>query len=224
MAELAAALQALYRSAMTSEATERTNDAPVSDRGSGDTRCLILEVAERLFREIGYRKTTVADLAKALRMSPANVYRFFDSKKSINEAVAARMLDELDSELERIAAAPGSTPAERLRHVLSAMSHMSAQQFTADRRMHEMVEAAMAESWAVVHRHIVRIEVVIAGLIADGVSDGEFHVADPVTAARCAHSAMVRFCHPTMIVQCVDEPGPTVDEMCDFILASLQAR
>jgi len=35
-----------------------------------------------LFREIGYQKTTVADIAKVLRMSPANVYiAFFDSKK-----------------------------------------------------------------------------------------------------------------------------------------------
>ena len=46
-------------------------------------------VAERLFREIGYQKTTVADIAKELRMSPANVYRFFDSKKAIPRASRA---------------------------------------------------------------------------------------------------------------------------------------
>ena len=45
-------------------------------------------VAERLFREIGYQKTTVADIAKVLKMSPANVYRFFDSKKAIHQGVA----------------------------------------------------------------------------------------------------------------------------------------
>src|SRR5215208_7195024 len=55
-----------------------------------DVRARIVETAEALFRDIGYQKTTVADIAKALRMSPANVYRFFDSKKSINEAVAER--------------------------------------------------------------------------------------------------------------------------------------
>ena len=48
------------------------------------TRDRIVETAERFFREIGYQKTTVADIAKALRMSPANVYRFFESKKAIN--------------------------------------------------------------------------------------------------------------------------------------------
>ena len=222
---LAATVAAGYRNAMSSaDHAARTNRKSVPDRGPADTRCFILDVAERLFREIGYRKTTVADIAKALRMSPANVYRFFASKKSINEAVAARKLDELDTALERIATAHGSAAADRLKHVLSAMSHMSVQLFTADRRMHEMVEAAMAESWAVVHGHIVRTEAVLSRLIAEGVSDGVFHVADPLIAARCVHSAMIRFCHPTMIVQCADEPGPTIDEMTDFILASLQAR
>src|ERR1700681_1014603 len=54
----------------------------ISDHIEADTRERILVVAERLFREIGYQKTTVADIAKLLRMSPANVYRFFDSKRS----------------------------------------------------------------------------------------------------------------------------------------------
>ena len=53
----------------------------VSEHIEGDTRDRILEVAERLFRQIGYQKTTVGDIAKELRMSPANVYRFFESKK-----------------------------------------------------------------------------------------------------------------------------------------------
>ena len=55
------------------------------------TRCRILATAERFFREIGYQKTTVSDIAKTLRMSPANVYRFFESKKAINEAVVERV-------------------------------------------------------------------------------------------------------------------------------------
>jgi len=52
----------------------------ISEHVETDTRERILVVAERLFRQIGYQKTTVADIAKELRMSPANVYRCFDSK------------------------------------------------------------------------------------------------------------------------------------------------
>ena len=55
---------------------------PPSQR-EGAQRCKIIATAEKLFREIGYQKTTVADIARALGMSPANVYRFFDSKKAL---------------------------------------------------------------------------------------------------------------------------------------------
>ena len=57
-----------------------------------DVRERILVTAERLFREIGYRKTAVADIARALRMSSADIYRFSDSKKSINADVARTTL------------------------------------------------------------------------------------------------------------------------------------
>ena len=58
----------------------------LSEHTEADTQERILVVAERLFREIGYQKTTVADIAKLLRMSPANVYRFFPSKDAIRQA------------------------------------------------------------------------------------------------------------------------------------------
>jgi len=32
------------------------------------------------FRQIGFQKTTVADIARELHMSPANVYRYFAAK------------------------------------------------------------------------------------------------------------------------------------------------
>src|SRR5688500_8885831 len=103
-----------------------------------ETRRRIVDTADRLFREIGYQKTTVADIAKALRMSPANVYRFFDSKKAINEAVAERCMAEIEGELSRIA--DGRQPAaERLRKAIETYHGMNAERYTASHRMHEMV-------------------------------------------------------------------------------------
>ena len=79
----------------------------ISENVETDTRERILVVAERLFRQIGYQKTTVADIAKELRMSPANVYRFFDSKKAIHEGVARDLMEEVEAEARRIVAQPG---------------------------------------------------------------------------------------------------------------------
>ena len=42
----------------------------VSEHIESDTRERILVVAERLFREIGYQKTTVADIAKVAAHEP----------------------------------------------------------------------------------------------------------------------------------------------------------
>lgn len=191
---------------------------------SGGLRCRILSTAERLFRELGYRKTTVADIAAGLGMSPGNVYRFFPSKKALNEAVAERLLGDIAAELEGIATRPGVSAAERLRAFVAAIHRLNAQQFTANRRMHEMVEVAMAESWEVIHRHIGHVDRMLCRLVAEGAAAGEFDVADPMVAARCVHSAIIRFCHPALIAQCADEAGPTLDEMTDFLLAGLRTR
>jgi len=188
-----------------------------------DTRERILVVAERLFRQIGYQKTTVGDIAKELRMSPANVYRFFDSKKAIHEDVARRLMGEVEIEAEAIANKPGPA-AERMRELLTTVHRMNSERYVGDSKLHEMVEIAMEESWEVCVAHISRIDEKIAAVIARGVASGEFEAADVPLAAMCACTAMVRFFHPQMIAQSVNKPGPSLDQMIDFVLAGLSPR
>src|SRR6516165_5232247 len=100
----------------------------VMDRTETDVRERILVTAERLFREIGYQKTTVGDIAKTLRMSPANVYRFFDSKKSIHEAVACSLMGEVEVAARAILAKPGPATT-RLRELLAMIHRMNSQRY-----------------------------------------------------------------------------------------------
>jgi len=195
----------------------------VSEHIEPDTRERILVVAERLFREIGYQKTTVADIAKVLRMSPANVYRFFDSKKAIHQAVARGLMGEVEDAAQAIAARPGPA-AGRLRELLSTIHHMNSERYVGDAKLHEMVEIAMEENWDVCNAHIQLIGEIIGAVIGQGVASGEFEVADVPVAATCTCMAMMRFFHPQMIAQCVDKPSPTLDQMIDFILAGLAPR
>ena len=188
-----------------------------------DTRCRIIETAERLFRRIGYQKTTVADIAKALRMSPANVYRFFDSKKAINEAVAERLMREVEGAIEVIARRDAPA-ADRLRDMVVTMHRMNAALYTDELRMHEMVERALSESWQVVHAHIERKGVIFQRVVEEGIAAGEFTSADPVVASRCVQVALIRFCHPALLVQCAGEPGPSLEQMTEFVLAGLGCR
>src|SRR3982075_2613977 len=161
----------------------------VSDHIETDTRERILAVAERLFREIGYQKTNVADIAKTLRMSPANVYRFFVSKKAIHEGVARGLMGGVEDAAEAIATRPGSA-ASRLRELMTTIHRMNSERYVGDSKLHEMVEIAMEESWDVCVAHMQRITHTIGAVIAAGSASGAIAAPDVPLAAVCACTAM----------------------------------
>ena len=190
-----------------------------------DTRERILVVAERLFRELGYQKTTVGDIAKALHMSPANVYRFFDSKKAIHEGVARILMGEVEVAAQAIMVKPGpATP--RLRELLATIHRMNSERFVGDSKLHEMVEIAMEESWEVCVAHMQTVVESIAGVVAQGVASGEFEAQDVPLAALCICQAMMGYFHPQMIAQAVNKPKPhaPIEQMIDFLLVGLAIR
>ena len=195
----------------------------VAEHIEGDTRDRILDVAERLFRQIGYLKTTVGDIAKELRMSPANVYRFFESKKAIHQAVARSLMGEVELEAQRIVARPGPVK-DRFRELLTTIHRMNSERYVGDNKLHEMVEIAMQEDWDVCVVHMECIAGVIGQMIAQGAASGEFEAPDLQLASMCACTAMMRFFHPQMIAQCATKPGPTIDQMIDFVIAGLSPR
>jgi AcrR family transcriptional regulator len=194
----------------------------VSEHVEPDTRERILVVAERLFRQIGYQKTTVADIAKELRMSPANVYRFFESKKAIHESVARSLMGEVEEVAKAIVGKPGPA-ATRLRELLTTIHRMNSERYVGDSKLHEMVEIAMEESWEVCVAHMQTVTESIAGVIAQGVASGEFVAPDVPLAALCVCTGMMRFFHPQMIAQAMNKPGPSIDQMIDFVLTGLGA-
>lgn len=197
--------------------------ALISEHIEGDTRDRILEVAERLFRQIGYQKTTVGDIAKELRMSPANVYRFFESKKAIHQAVARSLMGEVELEAQRIVARPGPV-IPRFRELLTTIHRMNTERYVGDNKLHEMVAIAMEEDWDVCVNHMACIAGFVGQMIAQGAASGEFEAPDLQLAALCACTAMMRFFHPQMIAQCATKPGPTIDQMIDFVIAGLSPR
>src|SRR5215207_4356763 len=73
-------------------------------------RAQIVEAAEAHFSRYGYGKTTVSDLAKAIGFSKAYIYKFFDSKQAIGEAICAKTLSALIAAMEEaVAGAPTAT-------------------------------------------------------------------------------------------------------------------
>jgi AcrR family transcriptional regulator len=187
----------------------------------------IAETAERLFRQYGYQKTTVADIATELGMSPANVYRFFASKAAITEAVARRVTADTQAQIREAIAEPGLSASERLRRTVKVMQGCILQRCIEDNRLHAMVHAAIDQNWGVIQAHKETIRRVMAGIIADGVASGEFEVDDVETAAACFQAALISSCHPVIIEHRLrggEDIEATVDPMLAFALRALGAR
>lgn len=197
----------------------QASDAPTTREL--DQRRRIVATAERLFREIGFQKTTVADIARDLGMSPANVYRFFGAKSEISAAVAGHLMGEVEAAVEKIAHGPG--PAEeRLRALVCANEAMNAARYVGERKIHDMVEAALDENWPIIDQHIDHIDALLEVVIASGMAGGEFAFGDARLSARLVHAACIRYCHPRLMVECAHRSGPTSAQMVDFCLAALR--
>ncbi len=190
------------------------------------TRARIADAAEALFRQIGYQKTSVADIAKACAMSPANVYRFFPSKSAINETITHRLLDIVGTELEAMAAGGGSA-ALRLRATARHLYVRDVELFFTEKRMHDMVGAAMTEHWGVIEGFIARVLAVWEGLLREGMAAGEFRALEPAATAMTLKHCLMLWTHPMLLADCLGR-GHTREELegqqqaaMDLLLAGL---
>ena len=188
-----------------------------------EARERILEVAEEHFRRIGYHKTSVADIASELGMSPANVYRFFPSRDAINESICGRVLNEVAN--IAFAIARTSAPAMvKLDHLLTAVHRHNKMTLVKARHMHDLIVAAMQENWAIIKAHIERMVTIFETIIREGIEAGELKVKDPAEAARAVKTVFTPFFHPILIEHCLqygEDTEAALREQIRFILKAL---
>jgi AcrR family transcriptional regulator len=165
-----------------------------------DTRARIMDTAEALFRRLGYAKTAVADIAGELKMSPANVYRFFPSKNAIIEAICQRCLGELEERAWGVARSRG-TAAERIERLVLEILAYHRENHLVDQRVNDMVLAAIELSWGAIRAHKEHMRGVFETILRDGVESGELDQVDPRETSRLLMISLVHFCHPVLVAQ-----------------------
>ena len=185
------------------------------------TRTRILEVVVQLYRQLGHRKTTVIDIAHEISMSPANCYRFFRSKQAIKEAVVGRLLEQSIVAAVDAARSAGSATV-RLQAVLQEVERLHNNRFMQDKSLHDLVATAMRERWTSVRPYSERIEAIVAQVIADGQTLGEFRNGDSMTVARCVLAATDCYTNPALIGASARYARPTSGRMLEFCVRGLR--
>jgi AcrR family transcriptional regulator len=189
-----------------------------------EVRARILEAAEEQFRRVGYHRTSVADIAAELGMSPANIYRFFPSRDAINESICGRVVNVL-ADIAFVIARTNAPAMEKLDQLLTAVHHHNKTMLVKARPMHELIVAATQENWPIIKAHIERMVTILEAIIREGVEAGEFDVEDAAEAARAVRSAFMPFFHPILIEHCVQH-GEDIEaglrDQIRFILKALR--
>ena len=206
----------------------RTEIDPTSTgtRGPADhrTRNQLLDAADAHFRRYGYDKTTVADLAKAIEVSPAYVYRFFKSKQAIGEAVCAMTLGRMMASLGAVE--QESRPAaERLRKVYRIAVTQGFELYFGERKLHDIVTAAVNGNWSSVQNYRAGLEALIARLVTEGREQGEFERMTPLgDVCRAIACTLTPFVHPLLLEQSDrTELEDSAEQVANLVLRSLRA-
>jgi AcrR family transcriptional regulator len=165
----------------------------------------ILEAAEDALRRYGPAKANVVDVARALGVSHGSVYRHFESKAALRDAVTDRWLHRIGGPLEKIVA-EDRPAADRLHRWLVKLSKAKRKKALDDPELFATYMALVADAREVVDRHVDHLVAQIAQIIGDGVEQGEFSVDDPEAAARAIFDATARFHNPAFASQWSD-PG-----------------
>lgn len=189
---------------------------------ASETRARIVEAAARLYRTAGHRKTTVADIARDLSMSPANLYRFFPSRQAIETAVVGELLDQVGRAVRAAACSEGPA-TERLRRVLHAAETLHARRRTEDPRLHELVVTATSASWPIATSYADRLNSTLAQLVSEGQARGEFADGDAMLMADCLLSATTAYLDPRSFRGSATSGRPAFEVMLEFCIGALRA-
>jgi AcrR family transcriptional regulator len=161
----------------------------------------ILQAAAEHFRLYGYRKTTLADIAKAINLSTPYLYKFFDSKQAIGEAICSHCLGAVLSEVEASVAATNS-PVEKLRRVFVGLGRQGWRVLHEEPKMHDLVCASFEEGWGSVGWFKERVFESIRKIVVQGRESGEFERKTPLEETCRAIARMTElFFHPTLLKQ-----------------------
>lgn len=181
----------------------------------------IIDAADAHFSHYGYAKTTMADLAKAIGFSKAYLYRFFESKQAIGEAICSRCLSgQLSVVRAAVDAAPGVH--EKLRALFRTTVDENRERFFSERQLHDIVAHSTAGNWGSALAYIAELDGLLAGIIRGGRDTGEFERKTALDeVSRAIWLAMSPFVNPLLLQHNLDEVDAGLPAVTGLVLRSL---
>jgi AcrR family transcriptional regulator len=162
------------------------------------TRDRILHAAMNRIKHYGYGKTTMAEIAADCDMSPGNIYRFFEAKIDIAEAMARKHYAEEMAGLGVIARKKDWPADKRLREMFAKRMRDNFQMFEENSKILEVAEVLSKERPLFMNELIALERVSITAVIEEGVEAGMFAPGDAEFSAEMMQVATMKFSIPQL--------------------------
>lgn len=147
-----------------------------------DRRQQIIEVARELFSAQGYQGTTTRELAEAVGINEALLFRHFSSKEDLYWAVLQHMI-EVHSGKDRIAECLRSGMPER-----EALLAIAGEILNRNHQLVRLLFFSALERHELADRffrtHVIAYHEIVAEYIREGIAAGRFRKVDPLLSAR----------------------------------------
>lgn len=181
----------------------------------------IIEAANDCFARYGFQKTTVSDLAKSIGFSKAYIYRFFESKQAIGEAICQSRLD-IVIDRARSAMAEATSANDRFRRMFRTVTVQGVELFFDDRKIYEVAALAASEDWQSARSYTQMLMSMIEEIVKEGRESGEFERKTPLDeTCRSIFYAMMPFVNPLHLERNLALVPDGQNEVASLILRSL---
>lgn len=187
-------------------------------------RNTIINSASDVFEKFGFKKTTVDDIAQALRKGKSSIYYYFKSKEDIFKAVVEKEADAHRVKIEAIVASDQNAIEKIKSYVKTRMQAIKvmANYYTLIRNNDisnlDLIEKLRA-------KYDTEELVVIKSLLKEGMDNGLFKIKDIELSAIALFTAMKGLEFPLFIDSPkADKLDKILDDMLDILFYGLVIR
>ncbi|MEH6662009.1 MAG: TetR family transcriptional regulator [Parasphingorhabdus sp.] len=164
------------------------------------TRYRIIAAADRMIQERGAISFTMSDLATAVGMSPSNLYRFFENKDALAEAMAGEWFAELLVIMEDLVSADMPVE-EKLYQFFAKRVVIKRARYEDDPELFESYMELGNEHFDVIKGYVDLADHYMASILAEAMEKGYFKGLELDAVVSLVNTMMQPFCNPQLMMQ-----------------------
>ncbi len=188
-------------------------------------RARIVDAAKARFQHYGMGKTTMAEIAADLGMSPGNLYRYYPGKLDIAAEIARMAFQDLCNTLRETLRKSEGTAVEKLRELLMVQLRSTFAMMEKSPRVTELGQVITRERPDVGNERLHSTRAILAECLAQGNATGEFDIDDVILTAEMIQSATHFFCYPQLFSHLtLDKLERELNGVMDLIIHGLRCR